>query len=286
VVSPALYTAMTGPTLLPDGRSNPYGFGLGIGEERGRATIEHSGGIFGFSTYATYVPSDDLFVAVFANSDSPASPPGLVTSRLAALALGDPYPEFTRAEVDPRTLAPVFGVYRVGGEAGVSRRFFARDGKLYTMRDGGQDLEVFAAGGDRFFYGPNSLTWFRIERRPDGAHVMEMHQNGGNAAERAVRTGDVPPEPAAAEVGRAVLETYVGHYLTPGPAIDIAMSESGALTIQLSGQPAIPLRPASATEFVVQGVNARIVFHAENGQVNRLVIHQDGHELEGRRAPR
>ena len=64
------------------------------------------------------------------------------------------------------------------------------------------------------------------------------------------------------------------------------MGEGGVLTIQLSGQPAIPLRPASATEFVVQGVNARIVFHAENGEVNRLVIHQDGRELEGRRAPR
>ncbi|MEA3015256.1 MAG: hypothetical protein QOD42_3801 [Sphingomonadales bacterium] len=285
VVSPALYTAMTSPTALPERRSQPYGFGLGIGEERGRATIEHSGGIFGFSTYAAYVPSDDLFVAVFANSDEPASPPALVTSRLAALALGDPYPTFARAEVDPRVLAPLFGVYRVG-DAGVSRRFFARDGKLYTLREGGADLEVFAAGGDRFFYGPNSLTWFRIERRPDGAHVMEMHQNGNDAAERAVRTGDVPPEPAAAEVGRAILDTYVGHYVTPGPAVDIAIGESGVLTVQLSGQPAIPLRPTSTTEFVVQGVDARIVFHAENGQVSRLVIHQEGRELEGRRAPR
>ncbi|HVQ10131.1 MAG TPA: serine hydrolase domain-containing protein [Allosphingosinicella sp.] len=285
VVSPALYTAMTSPTVLPEGRSQAYGFGLRIGEERGRATIEHGGGIFGFNTYATYIPSDDLFVAVLANSDAPASPPGLITARLIALALGDPYPEFTRAEVDPRTLAPLFGVYRVG-DAGVSRRFFARDGKLYTTRDGGADLEVFAAGGDLFFYGPSSLTWFRIERRPDGAHVMEMHQNGGNEAERAVRTGDVPPEPAAAEVSRDILESYVGHYVTPGPAIDIAMGEGGVLTVRMPGDRAFPLRPASATEFIVQGINDRIVFHSENGQVNRLVIHQNGRELEGRRAPR
>jgi CubicO group peptidase (beta-lactamase class C family) len=285
VVSPALYAAMTSPTVLPDGRSQPYGFGLANGEERGRATIEHSGGIFGFATYATYVPSDDLFVAVFANSDSPASPPGLVTARLIALALGDPYPTFARAEVDPGTLAPLFGVYRVG-EAGASRRFFARDGKLYTMRDGGQDLEVFAAGGDLFFYGANNLTWFRIERRPDGAHVMAMHQNGNNEAERAVRIGDVPPEPAAAEVGRAILETYVGHYLTPGPAVDIAISESGVLTVQF-GDRAFALRPTSATEFIVQGINDRIVFHSENGEVTRLVLHQqNGREIEARRAPR
>jgi D-alanyl-D-alanine carboxypeptidase len=285
VVSPALYAAMTSPASLPEGRTHPYGFGLGIEQVRGRSTIEHGGGIFGFSTYGTYVPSEDLFVAVLANSDEPASPPALVAARLAALALGDPFPVFARADVDPQGLAPLLGIYRVGDGA-VSRRFFARDGKLYTVRDGGADLEVFAAGGDLFFYGPNSLTWFRIERRPDGAHVMAMHQNGSVEAERATRTGDVPAEPAAALVGRDILLSYVGRYLTAGPAADIAMGEGGVLTIQLTGQPAIPLRPTSDSEFIVQGVNARLVFHRENGAVNRLVIHQGGRELEGRRAPR
>jgi len=282
VVSPALYAAMTSPANLAEGRTHPYGFGVGFEEIRGRSTIEHGGGIFGFSTYATYIPSDDLFVAVLANSDAPASNPSLLAARLAALALGDPYPAFARADVDPATLAPLFGVYRVGDD-GASRRFFSRDGKLYTLRDGGSDLEVFAAGGDRFFYGPNSLTWFRIERRPDGAHAMEMHQNGGNQAERATRTGDVPPD---VRVGRALLETYVGHYLTGGPEVDIAMGDGGVLTIQLTGQRALQLRPVSETEFTVQGVNARIVFHGENGQVNRLVLHQGGREIEARRAPR
>lgn len=207
VVSPALYTAMTTPASLTEGRTHPYGFGVGFEEIRGRATIEHGGGIFGFSTYGTYMPSEDLFVAVLANSDEPASPPALVAARLAAAALGDPYPAFARADVDPRTLAPLFGAYRVGD---VSRRFFSRRGKLYTLRDGGADMEVFAAGDDLFFYGQNSLTWFRIERRPDGAHVMEMHQNGHEEAERATRTGEVRPEPAAAQISRALLDSYVG----------------------------------------------------------------------------
>jgi CubicO group peptidase (beta-lactamase class C family) len=285
VVSPALYTAMTSPTTLPEARTQNYGFGIGFEEIRGRSTIEHGGGIFGFSTYGTYIPSDDLFVAVFANSDAPASNPSLLAARLAAVALGDPYPTFARAEVDPRTLAPLFGAYRVG-DAGASRRFFSRGGKLYTVREGGGDLEVFAAGEDRFFYGANSLTWFRIERRPDGAHVMEMHQNGNSEAERATRTGDVPPEPAAAQVSHAILSSYVGHYVTGGPEADVAMGDGGALTIQLTGQRPLPLRPVSDTEFIVQGANARVVFHAENGQVSRFVIHQGGREIEARRAPR
>lgn len=284
VVSPALYAQMIAPAPLPEGRSHPYGMGLALDALRGRPAIEHSGGIFGFSTYGTYLPSEDIFVAVLANSDAPASPPGIVAYRLAALAVGDPFPVMMRADVPAETLAPLFGVYRVAG-GDVSRRFFARDGRLWTLRDGGQDLEVFAAGGDRFFYGPNSLTWFRLVRSADGAHVMEMHQDGADTAERAVRTGDVPPEAPAVQVGRAVLSSYVGHYQTQGPAAEIALGEDGVLTVQLSGQPAIPLRPVSDTEFIVQRVNARLVFHPENGQVNRFVIHQGGRELEARRVP-
>lgn len=284
VVSPALYAQMIAPTALPEGRSHPYGFGLGTDVLRGRPTIGHGGGIFGFNTESIYIPSDDLFVAVFANSDSPATPPGLVAARLSALALGDPYPSFTRATVDPATLAPLFGVYRIG-DGPASRRFFAREGRLYTMRDDGGELEVFAAGGDRFFYGPDNLTWFRFERRPDGAHVMQMYLNGEDTPAPAVRTGDIPPAPAAVQVPRAVLEAYAGHYTTPGPAADVALGAAGVLTVQLSGQQAIPLRPLSATEFIVEGVNARIVFHPENGRTNRFVIHQGGRELEGRRAP-
>jgi CubicO group peptidase (beta-lactamase class C family) len=285
VVSQALYAQMTSPAPLPGGRTHPYGFGLAMDELKGRPVIAHSGGIFGFSTYAVYVPAQDVYVTVLTNSDSPATPPGIVALRLAALAVGDPFPSFTRATVAPGTLAPLFGVYRVG-EGGATRRFFARDGRLWTLREGGQDLEVFAAGGDRFFYGPGSLTWFRLVRSPDGAHVMEMYQNGSTTAERAVRTGDVPPEPAAVQVPRATLQSYAGRYQTPGPAADIALGENGVLTIQLSGQEAIALRPVSATEFIVQQVNARIVFHPENGQVNRFVIHQGGRELEARRIPR
>jgi CubicO group peptidase (beta-lactamase class C family) len=284
VVNRATYRAMTVPTALPGGRSEPYGFGIGFGSVRGRNTIGHNGGIFGFSTESLYIPSDDLFVAVFANSDEPATHPSLLASRLLALALGDPYRSFRRAEVDQRALAPLFGVYRIG-DTGVSRRFFARDGKLYTMRDGAPESEVFAAADGHFFY-PNNNNWFRMVHRPGSAPAMEMHQNGDDKAELATRTGDIPAEAPAAQVSREVLESYVGRYQTAGPAAEIAMAEGGGLTIQLSGQEALPMRATSQTEFVVQGVNARVVFHAEGGSVNRFVIHQGGQELEARRAPK
>jgi CubicO group peptidase (beta-lactamase class C family) len=285
VIDPALYAQMTSPATLADGSTQPYGFGIRFDELRGRRTVEHGGAIFGFNSESLYLPAEDLFVAVITNTDSPATDSTQVARRLAALALGEPYREFSRAAVDPETLAPLFGVYRVG-EAGVSRRFFSRDGRLFTARDdGGADREVQPAGNDYFFY-PDNFTWFRVERRPDGAHVMEMHQNGSEQAELAMRTGDIPVEAAAAEVRREILSSYVGRYETEGPGAEIAMAEGGGLTLQLTNQPLIPLRATSDTEFVIEGVGARIVFHPANGQVNRFVIHQGGRQLEGRRAGR
>lgn len=278
VVSADSYRLMTATTPLPDGSSFPYGFGLFSGEVRGRRMIEHGGDIFGFSTESIYFPDEDIFVAIFANSDRPAADLGVALRRISALAHDDPYPEFRPVPVDVAALEPFLGVYALPGDGG-TRRFYARGGKLYTLRSGGSELEVFAAGDGRFFYGPDSLTWFRLDRGADGAAVMEMHQNGEQTAELSTRSGPIPPEAPVASVPRSTLERYVGRYNAPPGPVAIAWGEGDALTVQLGRQPPLPLRPTSATEFAVQGVDARLVFHLEGDTVSRLVLHQGGREL-------
>jgi D-alanyl-D-alanine carboxypeptidase len=282
VVSAQSYAQMVQPAALPEGRTHPYGFGLGLGDLRGRATVGHGGGIFGFGTASTYVPSEDLFVAVFTNSDTHDIAPDVTMNRLAALALGDPYPEFTAVALDMAAVEPLTGLYRIDG-ATAERRFFARDGKLYTQRADGPPQEVFSAGGGRFFYGPASLTWFQIRPAADGAHVMEMHQEGAQQAERALRTGPVPAEAAAVTLPRNVLERYVGAYRMPIGQLTVAVDSEGALTAQLPGQPPVHLDATSETEFRVREVGAALVFTVENGRVTRATIRQGGRELSGER---
>ena len=283
VVGEASYARMTAPTTLPDGSTVPYGFGLFNAEVRGRRAIEHGGDIFGFSTESIYFPEEDLFVAVFANTDRPPADLAVALRRIAALAHDDPYPEFRPVPVDAAALEPFFGVYTLPEGAG-ERRFYARDGKLYTQRTGASELEVFAAGDNRFFYGPDSLTWFALARGEDGAARMEMHQSGENAAEVSARAGPIPPEPAAFAVPRATLQSYVGRYSAPPGPVTIAFADGDTLTVQLGNQPALPLRATSPTEFAIRGVDARLVFHVENGAVARLVVHQGDRELVAPRA--
>ena len=174
VVSPALYAEMIAPTALPGGASAPYGYGLNSSTVRGLPAIGHGGGIFGFSTNSVYIPEKDLFVAVFTNADSGIASSGIPMLRLAADAIGKPFPTFAKTDFDPAALEPAFGVYRIDG-GDVSRRFFLRDGQLYTQRDGASESAVFAAGGNRYFYGPDSLNWFEIAREANG-DAMLMHQ--------------------------------------------------------------------------------------------------------------
>lgn len=280
VVPPALYAQMVAPTKLPDGTTEPYGFGIGRSDIRGRDAIGHGGGIFGFSTNSVYVPQEDLFVAVFANSDSPATNTGVVMQRLAALALNDPYPSFKKSAVAPASLKPLFGVYSIkDGE----RRFFARDGKLFTRRSGGGELEVFTAGNDRFFYGPDNLTWFEVKRDSGGKHVMAMYQNGAPTPELSTMSGPIPPEPEAVVLPRAALDALVGTYKASLGLATVAFGEGDVLTIRMGGGRAAPLKAISATEFMVAGVDAKVTFKTEAGEASGLVINQGGRELTAER---
>ncbi|MDQ3144807.1 MAG: beta-lactamase family protein [Pseudomonadota bacterium] len=277
VVTPALYQEMIKPARLADGSTEPYGFGLRLREIRGRPALVHGGSGSGLDTDSAYIPSGDLFVAVFANSSDPASDPSALVRRLAALALGQPIPTFRQAALDMAAIEPLFGSY--DADQGPPRRFFARDGKLYLGR-ADEEREARPAGGDRFFFGADDLDWFRIVPNADGKHVMEMDGPELAAPLRAVRTGPVPP---AFTVALDVLQSYVGTFKTETVTLTVSMAGPGKLTIGPAGQPPQPMRPVSETEFRVDGGGFRVVFHKDNGAVGRMTVHRGARELHGKR---
>lgn len=275
VVPAELYAKMNSPTKLPDGSSEPYGFGMGMRDVRGHEALGHSGGIFGFSTDSIYLPKEDVFVAVFANSDQPVTQPGTVMLQLAAMAIADPYPTFKRVALDAKAVEPWVGLYKVkDGE----RRVFLRDGKLYTQRTGGGELEAFSAGNGKYFYA-NSLTWFELKRDKAGTPVVAMYQQGAPTAEVAARSGDIPAELPVAEVPRSTLLTYAGNYVAAIGTLTVAVPEQGPMTVQLTGQQAIPVAAVTQTEFRLIGVDARVVFQVEGGKATGVTIKQGGQEM-------
>lgn len=280
VVSAASYLAMTTPSQTSAGEKLPYGFGLALNDVRGRASIGHNGNIHGFSSGSIYVAEPKIFVAVLSNSDA-ANEADALAVRLAAAALGDPFPEFSAQPVDMKAVAPLLGRYTLpDGE----RVFYERGGKLFTRRTGGRELEAIPVGPNRFFYGPTSLTWFDIETGADGKKVMAMHQDGANTAERAQWAGPPPVEKPAFAVGTAVLDSYMGRYTAP--IGDFVIARNGdTLIVKLGQQPSFPMKAVSATEFEVMEVGALISFgDVTDGKAETLTLKQNGQTLQAKRA--
>ena len=274
------YRQMIAKTRLTDGTEMAYAFGLSNEPVRDRKALAHGGGIFGFSTYALYIPKDDVFVAVLANSDSPPVPSSLTTLRLAGLAIGNPYPEFKKRTLAPRDVEPLLGLYK---SKIAERRFYAKDGQLFTRRSGASDMPVFAAGDDIFFYGPDSLTWFRIKREAAGKHVMEMYHGGGDEAEVSTRVGPVPAEAPPVALPAATLNAYAGNYALGGTPVTVALGGDGRLTVKLGQQNPVPIEPTSETLFRAVGVDAEVRFERAEGTVKALVIIQNGRESRAER---
>jgi D-alanyl-D-alanine carboxypeptidase len=280
VLSPTSYAAMTTASKLSNGEAIQYGFGLAPGDVRGRSSIGHNGNIHGFGTSSIYVAEPRIFVVVLSNSDAIVEADTLAT-RLAAAALGDPFPDYQAQPVDLKAVAPLLGSYAlpVG-----DRLFFERGGKLYTRRSGGRELEVFPAGKDRFFYGPDSLTWFAIRTGTDGKKVMEMHHNGASDPELTTWAGPVPPEKTAVIVPSDTLDTYVGSYTSP--VGNFLITRSGdTIAVKLGSQPSLPMKATSNTDFEIAQVGAMLVFgDVANGKAQTMTLHQGGQTIPAKRA--
>jgi len=280
VLTPETYTAMTTPTKTADGKPTPYGYGLQLADVRGHPVIGHGGGIFGFSTDSIYLPKQKIFVAVFANSDSPQSDPEVLSARLAALAVGDPFPAFTKVAVDAKSVDKLVGTYAF---ADTERAFSRRGDKLFAQRKDRPELEVFPAGGNKFFYGPDNLTWFEIIPDAAGKHQFAMHQNGAATAEMGSWKGPPPVATAAVVVPAALLDSYAGTYTSLAGDF-LFRHEGGSLTVKLGSQPAFPMKAVSPTEFEIAQVGAKIRFNAKDGKIDSITLFQGGKELEGVRS--
>ncbi len=270
------------PYVLKDGKSTAYGYGWGISKLRGRRAIEHGGGIFGFSTYALRLPDDRVYVAVLCNSDSPSADPGYLAKRIAALAVGDPFPEPIPVTLPPAVLERHAGVYRIAD--GASRTVTVENGRIYAQRSGGERLELRPSSPTEFFY-ERSLTHLRFVVDASGRTTeMLMYPEGADEAQRAPRVADAPAERTAAKVDPALYDAYVGEYeLAPGFVLTVTRDGDRLLT-QATGQSQVEIFPSSETEYFLKVVDARITFvRGPGGKVDQLVLHQGGRDMPARR---
>lgn len=282
VLKSELYTRM----ITPEGAAVEarYGFGIGPSTVRDAPTLEHSGGIFGFSSRLTYYPGPDITVVVLQNTDD-GPDIGALARRLGAAALGNPYPTVKAVPIDLATLKAAEGVYRFDEKT--NRILKVIDGKLTAERTGGRPAALTPIGKDDYLYadGFNRLT---LERDAKGAITgMRFFQMGEGPGVVGVRTTEVlPADPVAVKLSPAALARLPGVYeLSPGgPAMTVTV-EGEAVRGQLGGQPPVNLRPTSPTLFEAVEAEASLEFSGGDGPAAQFTLRQNGREMVFKRKP-
>ena len=278
------YARMITPVGEAAGPAARYGLGIVRGPLRSTEELAHGGAIFGFGSSLSYVPGPDITVVVLENDDAsnPVDDTDHIARRLAALALGDPYPAATPVSIDPAELTAAEGVYRF--DADTARVLRVSDGVLTAQRGSGPQLPLTPISRDDFLY-EDGFTRLTLERTPDGAIAgVRFFPNGDGDGQFGQRTTEVLP---TASAGLALpliqLERLAGVYEAGGLTLTVFLN-GDALRAQLVGQDSVSLIATSPTTFDVGEEDAVVEFSPGPGPSTSVTIRQGGREMVMNRA--
>jgi hypothetical protein len=266
------------PYKLKNGESSGYGYGWFPADFGGHRSIEHGGGINGFTSYEMTFPEDKIFLAILTNSAVEGRGPEPRAVKIAWLALGLAEPERKAVGLAAKDLDPLTGVY-VGERK--QEFYISRDGnKLFAQRQGGVKSELLAASAAEFFTGDNPARILAVKDAAGNVTKLRIESRIGPAQVYIKTARPIPPPRKEAAVDPKVLDRLTGDYeLAPDFLITI-LRRGDKLISQATGQPEIELFPESETRFFLKVVDAQVDFVIDAaGRVTGLVLHQGGQDL-------
>ena len=167
---------MLSPTA-PANAASPgyqYGFGVYLWKVRGSTMIGHTGQINGFAAAVGYLPERDLAIVVLANDDTFDA--RVVGRRLAAIALGEPYPEVEAVTASSQLLAQMEGSYRL--DAQTVATLVVKDGTLWWQRGNRRPLPMQVTSKEAFHFVPDELTYIIPVRRDGRVVALDYFPDG------------------------------------------------------------------------------------------------------------
>jgi CubicO group peptidase (beta-lactamase class C family) len=266
------------PYKLNDGTSTRYGFGWAVGAYEGHRTIEHGGGIPGFTSSGILFPEDRLCVIMLTNSTVPGRAPGPFAFKVAALALARPIQEPKPVAVPAADIASLAGIYANQWNEELNVRVTGT-----TVTVSGPDMSptaVFPLSANLFFV-KDSRT--RVEFIRDAMGVpVEVKTGGGLGPDlRYVRTAKaLPVARQAIALDPKIFDKYAGEYeLMPGFTIKFFRDGAKFMTLA-SGQGPAEIFAESETKFFLKVVDGQVEFKMDaSGAVTGMVLTQNGREL-------
>lgn len=287
-----------------------YAYGWIVGKTRvGQVNdslllIEHGGGINGFNTIISRLPKNKQLVVLLNNTggaplsdmrqnilrilyDQPVeSPKKPITDLLRQSILSEPLAK-TREKFTTWKTDKTYGI----NENDLNNLGYElmRDGKLP------ESISVFTFNVEAFptsynVYDSRGEAYMTAGNKPaaiqDYKKSVALNPRNTNGFDKLNELGEAvaAPKQVTVAVDEATLASYVGNYqLAPTFSIDITR-KGDKLFGQATGQPAFELFAESKTKFFLKVVDAQVTFVSnDKGEIDQLVLHQNGQNMPGKR---
>ncbi|HEY4131532.1 MAG TPA: serine hydrolase, partial [Gemmatimonadaceae bacterium] len=263
---------MEAPTILTNGDTSTYGFGLIAGTYRGARIVEHNGADAGYRSYAGRFPKQGIDIAVLCNA---------ANTNTTALARG------VADAVLGSSLAPV-EVAVAPQAVPVSSESIQRRAGVYVQPTTLQVIELVARGGALHLSNgidsgrgpilvPVAENRFRL---PGGAAELVFGPGDHAGFERRLLNGNGSGHAvryewrARVQPNHAMLEQYAGHYVSDELAGAVYVVTAGDSTVSLKTgtETPEPARAVYADTFLMGGGGTLVQFTRTDGKVTGFEV--------------
>lgn len=305
VISEGQVTQMHSPQMvMPDSGKHKemphssYGMGWFVQPYRGHNFIHHGGNIDGFSAMVTFMPGENLGVAVLTNLNG--CPAGMIVAlnaydRLLGLDQVD-WNERDKKDWAEIKAATAKSKEKSAAEAKANTQpshpladyagQFAHPGYgVFTVSQEGEGLSALY-NGERYALNHYHYDIFEMTNKLfDISLKVSFHTNPQGDIEglTAPLESSVPDIkftrlPASELSDRAVLETFTGSYELMGVTLTVSFKGDRILQVSLPGQPDLELEPYKGTTFHVKGLSGYSIEFIRDaaGAVSEAIITQVG----------
>jgi CubicO group peptidase (beta-lactamase class C family) len=308
----ALYTdkLLSAPSkaLLFTPYKNGYAYGWGvykrqIGQLKDSVQVmSHLGGINGFNTLLTRIPTNKQLVVLLNNTGG--TDLGVMQNNILKILYNQSFelPKISVVYVLGKTLVTTSLAEALKQYEKIRKQpaYYLSEGEINQLGYGlisiGKIKEAIAVFNLNVIEYPQSanvwdsrgeaymLNGEKAQAIMDYKKSLELDPFSMNAIRKLNEMGEKVADPKEATVEEKILDTYVGKYeLRPSFVISIT-KEGARLYAQATGQPRHELYAESENKFFMKAVDDRILFvKNEQGIPEKLILFQNGQEMPGKR---
>ncbi|TVZ59064.1 CubicO group peptidase (beta-lactamase class C family) [Flavobacteriaceae bacterium MAR_2010_105] len=276
LISKSSYEKAIHGSTLNNGEHIPYGYGLGENNINGSPSIQHGGGIFGYTTMGIYLPQEKVYVIGLTNCDCKNITGS--TTKIAAMAIGKPFPDIKDAiELPENDLKKWVGAYQF--DESTIRHITFENGQLYSQREGSTKLPIYAMSNSKFIFEGGDTSYEFSSK--DGKKLANF-SNGGNTIVGKEIDKAAPADKIAITLAPEILKQYIGKYeIMPQFIIEITVNEN-QIFAQATGQPQFEIFAEKEDSFFLKVVPAELIFNKDDkGKVVSATLNQGGQQMTG-----